>query len=597
YSLGVILYEMLTGSRPFKSKEDDIKAIYDAVEGEVPPLPSEAARTGTVTFSSEEEEDRRSTEHGTKRIASETGASRRNRTEPDSSPLKWQLLRGDLDNIILKALKKEPERRYSSAERFGDDIRRFLDGLPVSARADTLGYRAGKFVRRNYFAVGAAFLVLLAISVGFGTTLWQARQTRIEAERATAEAEKTRKALDFVGNILNFANPFWNSPNPERRLQATVVEAMVLAVQNVEKELADEPEVQAEILYILGKAYLGKGDYKTSEQLLKRSIERYDSVRGPGNLRSMQIRGNLGDHQYLQGKYEDAEKNYRASIDHLRSRIGEDDETKLFLAGALTGLGNVYGLSGKFRDSAALNNEALDIAETFRGDERKMVPILLSNLGFAHTSLGELDDAARYFELALAEVRAQGAKGSADEAMILAELGRVALSRGDHSRAEELARSSHEIYAKALGDRNFYTLGAANLIGRILVAKGELEGAEAHLNDTFRLVRDVYPDGNLVVAVTTSLLGEVDTRKGRLKEGEAKHREVLEYVSGLFKEPNHQVATAKARLGMNLAAQYRFEEAHELVRSAYDVLSKTRGEGHPETVRVKKELEKLGSKR
>ncbi|HUF02544.1 MAG TPA: tetratricopeptide repeat protein [Aridibacter sp.] len=261
-------------------------------------------------------------------------------------PVKWQQLRGDLDNIILKALKKEASRRYSSVENFAEDITRYQQGLPVNARPDTFFYRAGKFVKRNSVFAGAGFLVLLAMLFGVGATLWQARQTEIATDKARAKAAKAKKSFEFVSNILNFSSPFWSSSNPERKKGATVAEAMEVALENIDRELADESEVLAEVLYTLGNAYFGKGDYEKSEQLPRRSIDKYNEILGEGNPRAMQITGRLGNQQYLQGRHDEAENSYRAAVNYLRPRLDEDEENRLFLAGALTGLGNIQLLRG-----------------------------------------------------------------------------------------------------------------------------------------------------------------------------------------------------------------------------------------------------------
>ncbi|QQS42818.1 MAG: serine/threonine protein kinase [Acidobacteriota bacterium] len=593
YSLGVILYELMSGVRPFASKEDDLKAIYEAVVDEEPPMPSEAARTrnsdtGSPHLSSPPEND-----PPTSSAREKTASSSRTRTVPETHPVRWQQLKGDLDNIILKALKKEPDRRYSTAERLADDIERFLNGLPVLARPDTLMYRTGKFLRRNAFAAAAGFLILLAVLVGLGATLWQARQTEIEAERARSEAAKTKEALNFVGNILNFANPFWNSPNPERKRQATIAEAMDLAAQNVERELADQPEVQAEIFFILGKAFMGKGDNKTSEKLIRKAIENYERIRGPENLRSMQFRGQLGNQLYLQARFDEAGEEYRKTVEFLRPRRGDDKETNLVLAGALSGLGNIRLLKGDFRQTAELNQEALEIASGFEGDDRRMIPVLLGNLGTALVSLGDLQRAESVLDKGLAELRSRGGAANLDGANLLRELGEISLLRGDLNKAEQRFSEAYEIALKSVGEKNIYTIELANRLVRIYLAQQNFAKADELLSKAESAGKELHPNGSVITAVTRSLRGEYFTRQGMLEKGEAEHRSALEFFNANSKDPNANAAAARHRLGMNLAAQKRFEEARELVRSAYEALLKSRGASHPETVRVKQELEQL----
>ncbi len=219
YSLGVILYELLSGHRPFETAENDLKEIYRAVIDAEPPLPSAMAQKETKSFGE-------ITNAPTAVVADSVALNRTapndfRRTAPNISHIKPQYLRGDLDNIILKALKKEPERRYSSAENFADDIKRHLDGLPVAARPDTFAYRAEKFIRRNSFFVLAGTLIALAILGGAAATFWQARVA--QAERAKAE-RRFRDVRALANSFLfEFSPQIENLPGstPARKLLVT----------------------------------------------------------------------------------------------------------------------------------------------------------------------------------------------------------------------------------------------------------------------------------------------------------------------------------------------------------------------------------------
>lgn len=593
YSLGVVLYELVSGVRPFAAKEDDLKAIYSAVIEESPATPSEAARTGRARSG----EGRRSVGYEkhppTAQAGEHTSASAASKTAEPGHPVKWHQLKGDLDTIILKAVSKEPERRYSSVEAFADDIERYLRGLPVLARPDSVAYRTGKFLRRHAVVAGAGFLLLLAVVVGLGATLWQARQTQIEAERARLEAEKRKEALDFVGSILNFANPFWHSPNPERKSQATVAEAMDLAVQNAETKLADKPEVQAEIYFILGKAYMGKGDYKTAERMMRQAIANYDSLYGSENVRSMHFRGHLANQLYVQGQFSEAGNEYRRAVEYLRPRLGEHEETKVFLAGSVSGLGNIVLLEGDFATAAKMYEEALSLATTFEGDDRRMVPVLLGNLGTAYSGLGQLEKAEGYLEQALEEVRSRGSIENTDGANFLRELGLVALMRDDLQRAEKLLQQAHGISIASLGERSIYTLDIANHLIKVYLAKEDLATADRLLDESQAVGKEVFPNGNAVTLTARMLRGDLYTRRNQLKEGEAELRAALDAMTAKAKQPNAHTAIARAMLGKNLAAQNRYAEARDDLTSAFETLSRSKGASHPDTVVVKKMLDGL----
>ncbi|MGI9055053.1 MAG: protein kinase domain-containing protein, partial [Pyrinomonadaceae bacterium] len=218
YSLGVVLYELLTGHRPFETKETDLKEIYKAVLEYEPLPPSVLIDTISKNSSKEKTEAKteiKAIENGTTKISktnSKTDANKLSRTIPDAVNLNSQSLRGDLDNIILKALRKEPERRYSSAENLAEDIHRHQRGLPVSARPNIFSYRAEKFLKRNKVSAIAGILILLAVIAGIIATLWQARVA--QAERAKAEVEKAKAEKRF-GDVRKLANSYLFDIFPE----------------------------------------------------------------------------------------------------------------------------------------------------------------------------------------------------------------------------------------------------------------------------------------------------------------------------------------------------------------------------------------------
>jgi len=161
YSLGVILYELLTGQRPFRIRTNSAEEISRIITATVLTRPSDSLRRG-------EEEKRRSGGKSSGKIASKVSAS-------PLLPFSSSQLRGDLDNIILMAMRKEPERRYSSAEQFAEHLRRYLNALPVIAREDSFGYRAEKFIKRNKAGVAAGLGIALSLVGGLIATSRQAK--------------------------------------------------------------------------------------------------------------------------------------------------------------------------------------------------------------------------------------------------------------------------------------------------------------------------------------------------------------------------------------------------------------------------------------
>ncbi|HEX7314347.1 MAG TPA: serine/threonine-protein kinase [Pyrinomonadaceae bacterium] len=245
YSLGVVLYELLTDALPYNLSGLRLDQMLKLVCETEPTRPSQAiADCGS-----------RTADLKTKPMTADSTGPGRNaqQTNPQSAIRNPQLLRGDLDNIVLKALRKEPERRYESVEQFAEDIRRHLAELPVSARPDTFAYRASKFVRRNRVAVVAASLVFLALIAGILGTAYQARVARGERARAEKRFEQVRKLANNV--VFKYHDAIASLPGATATREMLVKDATEY-LDNLSQDAQDNPELARE----LALAYLKIGN-------------------------------------------------------------------------------------------------------------------------------------------------------------------------------------------------------------------------------------------------------------------------------------------------------------------------------------------------
>lgn len=275
YSLGVILYRIVTGELPFHTKGKTNGELLKAITEAEPTAPSMISDAQARIFNDEN--------------SSPSGNFR-------------PQLKGDLDNIVLKALSKEPERRYETVEQFSGDIWRHLDGLPVLARPATVGYRASKFYKRNRVSVVAGMLILLSLVGGIVAATWQAREARaqarlsaIETENAKEEQRKSEKVTKYVSKIVGYANPAWFAEGAKTKGKARVIDVVEELSTKIDEEFSDEPDVAATLHGTFSEIFHWVARSAPPEQ-----SEKYWEQRNAHALRSLELRRQYyGEHHEL----------------------------------------------------------------------------------------------------------------------------------------------------------------------------------------------------------------------------------------------------------------------------------------------------------
>ena len=430
YSLGVVLFKVLTDSLPYRAAEKTNGDLLREITQSAPRLPSEAAQT----------------------------------------PVAAARLKGDLDNIVLKSLSKEPERRYQTVEQFSADLRRFAKGRPVLARPATLSYRASKFYSRNKVSVWAAALVLISLCAGVVIALSQARAARaqarvaaearaaaeLEAVRAREEKERAEKTSRFMQSFLNYANPHWSGlgTRDEGRTDFTVREALHDVVARMDTELADAPEVRADLHYTIGEVYGSSGERERAWEHFRRSLELYRQVHGdehPKVARAI----------YYASLFE---KDIGKKESLLRQGIGimrRTDPENVNLPHMLQDLaGRIAEAERESRDPSRLEEAERLILEakelfTRRHGEDHVAPISVdSSLATVALAQGDLARAESIGEDVLRRSR-QTHEGGYQHVWALFYLGEIKYRRGREAEAEALFRQALVLARRGWGASDY----------------------------------------------------------------------------------------------------------------------------------------------
>lgn len=269
YALGVVLYKILTGSHPFDLSGKTNGALLEIITNNEPAPPSEPRLPNEKSSKQE---------RGAPKLSAEIPAV--SDSAAPSLPFPLSRLKGDIDNIILKSLSKEPERRYPTVEQFSEDVRRFLDGMPVAARPATFTYRASKFYRRNKIPVLASVMIFLSLLAGITVALWQAQSARAQAmiaadarNQAEADAKRAEKISQFMSKVISYANPAWYAEGAKFGGEARVINVMDDMSGKIDTELAGQPDIQAELHHKFAEVY-GFHGKDSNPQRAERARER-----------------------------------------------------------------------------------------------------------------------------------------------------------------------------------------------------------------------------------------------------------------------------------------------------------------------------------
>ncbi len=544
YALGVLLFEMLTGERPYHFDRITPLEVARVVCEEAPTRPSSMVRNHTD-----------STE----------------KTHPLAKRLK-----GDLDTIILKAMRKEPARRYGSVEAFAEDIRRYLGGLPVQARDDTLRYRSAKFIRRHRFGTGAAILVILLL-VGFGILM------TVQQAQTAREAQKAESVKDFLVSVFSVSDP-----GESLGEEVTARQLLEAGAERIESEMQDQPAVQAELMQVMGVVYKQLGLYDNARSLLEQSLEALVQHEGPQHPDVAVAHAELGLVLQLQGHYDEAEQHLRTAL-AIEQASSTDD---LSLAMTLNDLALVLSSKGQFDTAEALYREALTLQRSLSPINESKLSSTLNNLGVTLERNRAFAEAEQVLREALTIRKSLHGDTHPDVALTLDNLASVLNRQGNYDEAEAQYREALAISRTVYGEQHPNISITLDNLATVLKRKGAYDEAAVLYREALTMDYEVLGEEHPIIATSLSNLAWVLALKGDYDEAESLHRQALAMDQKLLGEEHPDVAIDLRSLAWVLERKGAYDEAETLYRASLELNQRVLGEEHP---RVSVNLSNLAS--
>jgi serine/threonine-protein kinase len=577
YALGVLLYDLLAGRLPHADTPGNPAALARAIVETEPPRPSDAVSGGS----------RRLREQG----------QRGQRLSPERLSRELQ---GDLDNIVLMALRKEPARRYDSAQALALDVERFLAHRPVQARADTVGYRSAKFLRRHPVAVPASVLAAVLAVAGTAAFTWRLADER---DRALAAERSAQRTAEFTSTLLEGTQAEEGAAR-----NVTVRDVLDKAAGRIDAELQAEPEVAGRLRSALGRAYHSWSAYDQALQMQQSALGLLRAQHGGPHREVARVLSSLSDITHDQGDLEtslswaqqaqvmwlevgtpteqadaqvllgasynalrrhaEAEPVFRQALLSLRSIDGGRDSDGL--ANAIFYLAyNLYS-TDRLDEAAALYQEALAMRRRLGADDATLGE-LLRHVALVQYQRGSFEAAEVAAREALQRLLAvYGERGHALLAGGLRLLAGLLLERGKFEEAAGLTAESLATDRQQLGDKHRWTAGSMDWHGLALMRLGQLDAARALAEQSLAIRRAVLPNdhGDLVrsylmlgrIALADAELGDTQLPDTKLAVAERHLREARRIAlvgENLHRAPTEDVLIT---LGRVLALRGQREE-------------------------------------
>lgn len=535
YALGVLLFELLAGSVPYPATSTTGLALAEAICSDAPRLLSEAA-----------------VENGRE---------------------KWRArLAGDLENIAAMALRKEPERRYSSVEQLAADIERHLTGFPVLARPDSVAYRLTRLLRRNRAAAAAAAVVVVLLA---GSSAINYRTAR----RAQQERDTARSVANFLASIFSASDPF----RPDGK-EFTASELLARGEARIDTELKDQPEVQARLLMTIGETHHHTGNLQRALKAYDRALALRVALHGenhPDVAETLREKGRLIQ---LQGQYKAGEELLRRALQIQQEQLPKNDRETLRTAETL---GLVMQRQGRLQEAAGLLKSVIETlrqqGEEQTGSADDLFEDTLNNYALVIQDLGRFDETEQARRTLVELERKRHGESYGNYLVDLNNLGVLIRDRDALEEAEPLLRRALEGQRKILQPGSFGLINSMQYLAICLQRMGQLDEAEALWKELRPQRIKLLGEKNRFVGNDWAGWGEWLQLKGDLPGAEAAVRKAIEIREAALAPAHPSHGATHGRLARILQAKGDLAGAEREFRFAYDTYRRAHGESNPRT--------------